>query len=206
MSKDAAIRLKSEVRTIDTESRTALFVISDETKDRHGTIIKMSGWDLENYKRNPIVGYQHEVHGSWAGGTNPDYIIGKSEVYEDNGQLLALVHFEGAESTGNELAESIFKKVQFGTLNATSVGFDPKEGRWGDSERGEDPDTFYYTRQDLLEFSIVNIPSNPSAVKKNAQAEQEFLKAHPKPSGDKQEFTPPTLEEIKYKQIKIKVR
>ena len=63
------------------ETRTVEFVISNEAKDRHGTILKKSKWDLKNYKKNPIVGYQHNIHGSFFGEDNPDNIIGKSKVF-----------------------------------------------------------------------------------------------------------------------------
>ena len=49
----------AEVRGINAEKRTAEFVISTESIDRHGTVFKLAGWDLENYNRNPIVAYNH---------------------------------------------------------------------------------------------------------------------------------------------------
>jgi|APHM01.1.fsa_nt_gi hypothetical protein len=35
-------------------------------------------------------------------------------------------------------------------------------------------DTFYFNGQELLEFSVVNIPSNPNAVKKNFGEQRSF--------------------------------
>jgi phage head maturation protease len=73
----------------------------------------------------------------------------------------------------NPLAEKLFKKVLHGTIRSASVGFLPLEnpiGRWGkgkEARDGESP-TFYYCRRQLLEFSLVNIPSNPDAIKRFA--------------------------------------
>ena len=41
------------------------FVISDETRDRHGTVIPIKSWEIKNYNKNGIVGYQHDVYGGW---------------------------------------------------------------------------------------------------------------------------------------------
>ena len=67
----------------------------------------------------------------------------------------------------NEKADKIFRKVKFGSLKAVSVGFAPTgRGHLGDETRGEDPDVYYYDGQELLEVSVVNIPSNKNAVKR----------------------------------------
>jgi len=149
---------------IDEEKRTVRFVISDETKDRHGTVIKLSGWELENYNRNPIVAYGHMVNSGDA-----NNIIGKGNVFVEENKLMGLVEFEPKEI--NELAEKIYQKILFGSLNATSVGFMPKKGHWGNKEQGEDENTYYFEKSELFEFSVVDLPSNPSAtVQKNFEA------------------------------------
>lgn len=175
----------TEVRVIDKEKRIAQFVISTNDKDRHGTVLNMDNWDIKDYNRNPIVGYQHEVYGGgFCNSADPDQVIGKSRVFIEgdddraNGEgkkLVGEVQFESKATTGNELAEKIWRKIEFGSLKATSVGFVPKknkEGKTGSYGReldGKmvDTDTFFYHGQELLEFSIVNIPSNPKALKRS---------------------------------------
>ena len=149
------------------ETRTIDFIISDSTKDRHSTVVNQNGWKLENYLRNPVVGYQHNIYGAgMCTDPNPDMVIGKAaNVRLESGKLMASVVFEPAEI--NELAEKIFKKLKFGSLKAVSVGFvEIGEGRYGegDEARGAKSETYYFSGQELLEFSVVNIPSNPSAV------------------------------------------
>lgn len=151
------------------DSRTVEFVISDQTKDRHSTVINTKGWTLDNYNRNPIVGYNHNVYGDgmfYKG--SPDDIIGKSEVFIEGDKLIGRVTFEPADI--NPTAEKIYQKIKFGSLRSASVGFsEVGEGYYGDGDqaRGKENETYYFKGQDLMEWSIVNIPSNPSATKRS---------------------------------------
>ena len=149
------------------ENRQAEFVISTEAVDTYGTVFRADGWDLSRYEKNPIVLYGHR---SWDG--NPDSIIGTGEVFRENDQLIGKVTFESEEI--NPLAEKVFRKVQNGTLRMASIGANPTMGHWGKTEAGEDPEILYFDRQELLEFSIVPIGSNPDALKRNAQALEEI--------------------------------
>ena len=139
------------------EGESYRFILSDESVDRHGTIIRSDAWDLRNYEQNPVVLYMHQ-----SGSNNPDNVIGKGVVVKEDGRLFVDVEFEPF----NEVAQKIAKKVDFGSLSATSVGFLPKRGHWGDKERNEDSDVYYFDSVELLEASIVDIPSNANAIKK----------------------------------------
>lgn len=143
------------------ESRKMKFIISTGAKDRGKEVINMDNWSFDNYKMNPIVGYQHAVHGSYFTDPNPDMVIGKSVVNVDsfNGKkvIVAEAEFEPAEI--NPIADKILKKLVFGSLNAASVGILPTGN--GKAEKG----IFYYDGQELLEWSVVNIPMNQEAVK-----------------------------------------
>tara|TARA_Y100000296_G_C5163704_1_gene253327 strand:+ start:329 stop:916 length:588 start_codon:yes stop_codon:yes gene_type:complete len=161
----------ASLRDIDVENRTAEFVISDNTKDRHNTVLDVDGWHLDNYNKNGIVGYQHDVYGEDQ--ANPDNVIGIGKAEMRDGKLIGIVTFEPENI--NPLAEKIFQKVQFGTLRATSVGFNPLEQ--GEFRKIEDSDAeiYHYGKRDLLEFSIVNIPSNPNAVRSIEKKEADRL-------------------------------
>lgn len=149
------------------ENRQAEFVISTEAPDTWGTVFMMDGWELERYQRNPVVLYAHKSYSD-----NPDVVIGTSEVFRDGNELIGRVTFEAAED--NPLAEKVMRKVYNGTLRMASIGADPKEAHWGDFDKGENPDLLYFTRQELLEWSIVPIGSNPDAVKRSAERIEEF--------------------------------
>jgi hypothetical protein len=158
--------IKAEIRAKgDDENRTVTFVASTYDKDRHGTILNQKNWNLDNFNANPIIGYQHNVYGDdMCNPPNPDDQLGIGRAYIDGDELLIDVTFEPADI--NPLAEKIFKKIQFGSLNAVSVGFVPLRNEKGNhGEQREDG--FYFHGQELLEVSVVNIPSNPKALKKS---------------------------------------
>lgn len=169
--------ISSEIRKRDEETRTITFVASDSTRDAAGTVLNQEGWSLKRYEKNPIIPYQHEAYGGWDG-SDPDNIIGKGRAYVEDGRLMVDITFEPKEI--NEKAEKIYQKVLFGSLNAVSVGFLPiGKGNWGKGEEavdGSNP-TYYYAGQELLEISVVNIPSNPNAVRRAMEYEQNELKA-----------------------------
>lgn len=167
------ITRQAEISKINNEERTAEFVISTESIDRHGTSFKLDGWELEAYNRNPIVCYNHH-----ADGTNPDTIIGTSVVYKDGNQLIGKVTFE--DEGDNEIADKVWKKINKGTLKMASVGAIPHEFRWGNVDNGEDAGAIYFTRQELLEWSIVSAGSNRDAHKRMVD-DLEELKASLEP-------------------------
>ena len=147
----------------ESDERKMSFVASNDTRDAYGTRVNPEGWNLERYKKNPIIAYGHRTSG-W---DNIDNIIGKGDVRVEGDELIVDITFEPAGA--NELADKVFQKLQFGTLNAVSVGFrEIGQGRWGEGDEaitGKAP-TYYYAGQELLEISIVPIPANPDAVKR----------------------------------------
>ena len=136
----------------------------------------MDGWNLKNYDLNPIVGYMHDVYGGrMCQPDDPDTLIGSGRVWIEEGRvsdklpegkyLLGGVNFENKDV--NPLAEKIFQKVKSGTLRMTSVGFlAVGEGKYGEGveKLGASDETYYFAGQELLEWSIVKIPSNSTAV------------------------------------------
>ena len=155
-----------ELRTIDEEHRMVEFVASTGAVDTYGTVLPPDLWDLSRYARNGVVGYQHDIYYS----DDPDNVIGRGEAYTANGELLIRIFFEPAEL--NPKADKVYRKVLFGSINAVSVGFRATApGRWGRKADGEDPDVYYYNGQELMEVSVVNVPSNPDAVKRSAAEE-----------------------------------
>ncbi len=154
---------------VDKEKRTATFEISNESVDSYRTVFFSDGWDFTRYNNNPVVFYQHGTHS-----VDPDMLIGTSRIYQEDKRTYAEVTFESAED--NPLAEKVFRKVKNGTLRGASVGFNVLEGRWGEKKAGEDPDVIYFTRIELLEWSIVTVPSNPETLKRNAQSIEDLKK------------------------------
>lgn len=155
----------------DAANRTYEFVISTETPDTYGTVFLSAGWDLARYQNNPVVLYNHR---SWS--DNPDTTIGTSVVRMENKQLVATLTLE----EGNEIADKVKRQIDNGTLRMASIGADVHEWRRGVFEDGENPENIYFTRQELLEWSITPVGSNPDALKRNADfLDTAFAKAEP---------------------------
>lgn len=155
-----------ELRATDEERRMVEFVASTGAVDTYGTVLPPDMWDLARYARNGVVGYQHDIYYS----DDPDNVIGRGEAYTAGGELLIRIFFEPAEL--NPKADKVYRKVLFGSINAVSVGFRATApGHWGRKADGEDPEVYYYNGQELMEVSVVNVPSNPDAVKRSAAEE-----------------------------------
>ena len=161
-----------EIRKMDGETRTVEFVASDSSVDSYGTVLPVDKCDLTRSQNQGIVGYMHDVYGdSWTKSADPDDIIGKGSAFVEDDTLIVRITFEPKEL--NERADKIFRKIQFGSLHAVSVGFRATaKGHKGDESRGEDPDVYYYGGQELLEVSVVNIPSNANALKRSLEEER----------------------------------
>lgn len=160
----------AQIRGIDKEQfnkdRTVTFIASTNDIDRHTTRLNQDNWRLDNFKANPIIGYQHNVYGDeMCQKATPDDIIGKGKnIRVEDGQLLIDIEFK--PEGRSELADKVAEDVRDGYLNAVSVGFVPVgSGRMVEEEDGRE--VYHFSGQELLELSVVNIPSNASALKKS---------------------------------------
>lgn len=154
---------KVQKDSLNEEERTAVFVISTEDVDSYKTVFRADGWETEQYMRNPVVAYNHNVHDP-----NPDNIIGTTErIWKEGTQTLAEVRFEDAET--NPLAEKVYRKVKNGTLRMASINAVVEKYHMGKRDAGEDPDVVYFDKQRLQEWSIVSVGSNPEAFKRNTE-------------------------------------
>lgn len=127
------------------------FVLSDDTVDRYGDVIEQEGWVLTNFRKNPIALFGH----------SSSFPIGKwSNVRVEGNKLLARLNL-AAKGTSARIDELI-NLVEQGILRAVSVGFSPIESE------PIDPKKPYggvrYTKQELLETSLVSVPANPAAL------------------------------------------
>lgn len=170
-----------ELRAIDEAQRMVEFVASTNAVDTYGTVLPVDRWDLNRYARNGVVGYQHDIYYS----DDPDNVIGRGEAYVEDGELRIRIYFEPEEL--NRKADKVYRKVLFGSINAVSVGFRATApGHWGRKDDGEDPDVYYYNGQELMEVSVVNVPSNPDAVKRSAAEELARYEREAEPEDTKQ--------------------
>ena len=133
------------------------FVMSDGSVDRMGDVIDPAGWDLSSFsagsKFNPIALFNHKadmVVGSW------------SDVRVNGGQLIG--KFNPLAPGTSELADSVRKMIEQDVLRAVSVGFEPKAREPLNEKADKNYGPWRFTKQSLLECSIVSVPANANAV------------------------------------------
>lgn len=138
----------------DEQARTATFIYSDGSVDRYNDTINPKGWELDNYRANPIALYIHDAG-------SVENVIGRSIAVEmKDGALIGTIEFMAADL--NPKADTVFRMVQAGFLKCVSVGFRPLEYRAAtDKNRKGGID---FIKQELLEISVVPVPALPSAV------------------------------------------
>jgi len=122
--------------------------------DRFGERIDPAGWDFSQYAKNPVVQWSH------------NYLIpaiGKIESLSvDDSGLHGLVFFNGKDY--DAFGWSIGERVRSGVIRAGSVGFRVIEIEIPDKETVKEGTTLIFRKQELLEFSICNVPANPFAL------------------------------------------
>ena len=130
--------------TIEKSDGKFVAVASTASEDRHGEIVSVEGWDIKNYKKNPVLQWAHDH-------TEPATGVAKNLKVEGVGKKARLV-FEPVFHDYTEKAKALKAMVEEGILNSFSVGFRPLE-----------MDGNVFTKQELLEISLVNVPANPDA-------------------------------------------
>ena len=127
-------------------TNTTTFVLSDESVNSYGFIVKTAGIDTTQFERNPVMLYMHDrengVIGRWV------------NLRKDGNKLLADAVFD--EST--ELGAKVKKQVDNGFLRCVSIGID-------NVTQEELNGVQTVTKCRLIEVSVVDIPSNSNAVK-----------------------------------------
>lgn len=139
-----------EIKVVgEPKDRKLGFVISTERRDRYRDTIALDGWELAEFRRNPVVLWAH---------SHRDLPVARApEVSVDENALRSVAQFPTAEV--HKFGDTVFQLLLGKFLNASSVGFDPSKFIINDDERGID-----FVKQELLEWSIVPVPANPDAL------------------------------------------
>jgi HK97 family phage prohead protease len=142
----------AEAVPIEGAARTIRMTLSDGSTDRMGDKLDPAGWELGQYRRNPVVLWSHDA-------TSPP--IGRcTRVWVQGDRLMGDLEFAPPEIY--EFADTVYKMVRDRWLSAGSVGFQPIEWSW--SRDASRPGGIDFRRQELLEFSVCPVPANPGAL------------------------------------------
>ena len=132
------------------------WTLSTNDLDRFSERIDPQGWDFSQFIKNPVVEWAHRYDIP---------AIGKIEglVVDDKG-LHGLVIFN--DKSFDPFGWSIGERVKAGVIRAGSVGFRPVEIEIPSKDDSKDGTSLIFRKQELLEFSICNVPANPFALAK----------------------------------------
>ena len=131
-------------------------IATTEGLDRDGEVILVSGWDFDNFMKNPVLLFGHDY---WS------FPIGAvTEIVPEDNRVIARGVFARTEE--GQKARMLYED---GILKTVSVGFIPRE-REGN----------VITKAELLELSFVPVPSNPEALdmRKQIKEFEEMLKTN----------------------------
>lgn len=123
----------------DEDTGTFRVVGTSEHLDRYQEVIKLDGWDLEHYRKNPVILFGHD---------HTKLIGMATDIEVRDGMMIFTGKFAPTEE-----AQEKRRLYDLGFLKATSVGFIEKE-REGN----------LITKAELLELSFVSVPANPFAL------------------------------------------
>ena len=131
-------------------SRLVEFIITDDSVDRENDVIAVDGWELENYKANPVVLWAHDHY---------SVPIARSvSLYRADKQLRSMCEF--LEREVMPFSYMVYQLYVKGFMNAVSVGFKPMEYTFDETRKYG----INFYKQELLEYSCVPVPANPNAI------------------------------------------
>lgn len=147
---EALTKALKDVRISEATAENGEFEVIATTQDvdRHGEAIRIDGWEMENYMKNPIILFGHDY---W----NMDSIVGRAtEIRFEGGKMIVKGVFASGEA--NPKAQQLRKLYEEGIVKTVSVGFIPRQR--------DEQDRDVITKAELLEISFVPVPANPEAL------------------------------------------
>ncbi len=151
------------------EEETTSFVASSSSVDRMGDVIEQDTWELESWKSNPVILYEH---------SHP--VVGAGVGVTRGKDLRIRVKWD--DHPTNPIGQLAAHQHRAGFRKAVSVGFIPGEAisrkdlPEGHPARVSDPNIpkwaagFVFRSPELLEVSSVSVPANRDALQLGALA------------------------------------
>jgi hypothetical protein len=137
----------SEVTKAKDSDGNMVFIASEESPDRRGDVVLASGWQLKDFRKNPVFMYSHDLRIPPIGNV--------SNIAVEGTQLIASVVWDEED----EFATAIRGKYERHIMRGVSVGFRPIDFRFED-------DGIRFLKQELIELSAVAVPMHPKALQK----------------------------------------
>ena len=142
--------IKAETKILDEKEGIISAIVSTESVDRDGDIIRQEGWDLRHFKAHPVLLSSHNYRGltNQIGEWTRMEVVGKELVGEARYYI----------GQGNSEADWGFFLAGRDKA-AFSVGFMPDMAQAKELQ-GDGKTSYEFKAQELLEVSQVTVPSN----------------------------------------------
>lgn len=152
------IEVEGEVKTVYP------FVLTSEIVDRDGDVVVVNEMNIDNYKKNPVVFFEHDTR---------QHAIGKAyNIKKLKGKVTADVWLHELD----EPSQQVKRYLDAGVYNSGSIGFrvyGSTKRRVGLNEQSPYETVNELKPTELYEFSVVKIPANPEAIRKAYEREVE---------------------------------
>jgi hypothetical protein len=144
-----------EFQSADTGKQSATFVISTSTQDRDGDIMVPSGCQLEAYRKNPIVLWDHQSDENPIGLSESD---GQLQVKIESNRIVATCFFHCKTARSAET----YTLVADGIIRGASIGFLPLPGGAKKNHGGKG---YTFDGWELTEWSVTPLGANSEALR-----------------------------------------
>lgn len=147
-------------RKVDEKKRTIVWRGMTGDIDRDGEVVDPMGMDLKHFRKNPVITFGHDYH---------SFPVARAiRVIPSEKAIDFVLQFPTEDEAGVAFAKSdaVFRMAKTGFLNAASIGFRAfEDGVEFDREAdGVKKPKRVFKATELLELSIVPVPSNPHAL------------------------------------------
>lgn len=139
------------------EKRVLRFIGSTQDVDRDGDRIMLDGWDLKEYKKNPVVLFGHDQHA--------EPVARTKKVWIDPARKSLMFDVEFPEPEVSSKGDSLYKLYKAGYMAATSVSFLPDFSKVTYPNKTNNKGPYrVFNGQSLTELSLVSIGANARAL------------------------------------------
>jgi len=139
--------LTAEIKA-DTDERTLTAIASTSNPDRDHDVLPSDGWNLKNFKKNPVMLYGHD--------SRDLPVATVTDIKQDGEKLVFKARFP--KPGIHDFADKVYELYKDGILRAFSVRFSSK-----DYEKN-DYGGLTFKKSELLEISAVTVPANAEAL------------------------------------------
>lgn len=168
---DVLLKANRAASSWNPEKRSMRFVMSSELEDRDRDIVLQAGLNIDRFNENPVGFFNHRSygrpHGTWS--DIEKILNGRPKRTEGT--------FTVAPEGVNPEADALALDMGAGLIKASSIGFLPKAVKKREIPEDKRDAGFYWPgyevlEAELVECSVVTVPSNPAALAKMARQGQ----------------------------------